>query len=69
MHLTRVLDLRGGDQFVWQDPLGAEPALLTVTSGPVDHFGSVTVEVKEWDFDFEAIESSEVEVVNHFKSD
>ena len=43
-----------GDHFVWKDPLSTETEVLTVRSRPMNHFGSVTVEVEEWDFDFEA---------------
>jgi hypothetical protein len=60
-----VLDLRVGDRFVWADPLSDEVQLLTVTSGPVNHFGSVTIEVREWDFDFEASTSDHVQLTVH----
>lgn len=60
----RVLDLRVGDRFVWSDPLSPERMILTVRSGPVNYFGSVAVEVEEWDFDFEAIEATVVEIVS-----
>ncbi|HPF75818.1 MAG TPA: hypothetical protein PKW89_04045 [Phycicoccus elongatus] len=59
-----VLDLRPGDRFVWEDKLSDETQVLTVRSGPFNHFGSVTVEVEEWDFDFEATTSCAVEVVS-----
>jgi hypothetical protein len=60
----RVIDLRVGDRFIWRDPLGSEDIVLTVRSGPVNHFGSVTVEVQEWDFDFEATSSVTVSLVS-----
>lgn len=61
---VRVLDLKPGDCFLWEDSLSADEEVLTVVSGPVNHFGSVTVEVAEWDFDFEATSSCEVQVVS-----
>jgi len=54
MRTIRVVDLQIGDHFVWKDPLSTETEILTVRSRPMNHFGSVTVEVEEWDFDFEA---------------
>lgn len=61
---TRVIDLRIGDQFLWPDPLGGADCILTVTEGPANHFGSVTLGVAEWDFDFEAPASHIVTVVS-----
>ena len=58
-----VLEFRPGDKFLWADPLSAEVQTLTVIGGPVNHFGSVTLQVEEWDFDFEATATSTVRAV------
>lgn len=59
-----VLSLKPGDRFIWDDPLSQDSQVLTVVSGPMNHFGSVSIEVAEWDFDFEATSSCMVEVVS-----
>lgn len=59
-----VLELRPGDKFLWADPLSAEVQTLTVTGGPVNHFGSVTLQVEEWDFEFEATVTTVVETIS-----
>lgn len=58
-----VMQLAIGDRFYFEDPLSDEVEVLTVRSGPVNCFGSVMVEVEEWDFDFEATHLCTVRLV------
>lgn len=62
--LVAVMALRPGDRFWSEDPLSDEREILTVVGGPVDHFGSVTVDVAEWDFDFEATTMTYVQLAS-----